>query len=309
MTNYEGYCAKIISGLRDILGADYTLERKIIPKNNSVQKDGLLIQKAGTPICSVIYLDELFAGNRSLAEIVSVVRQAFSDSGTTPISRLVASFSDFERNRSRVILRLLNYPANAERLKSIAHIKVLDMAAAFYLFVSDGPEGLRTAAVSNDLLKSWGVSFEELYPLALANTERIMPPLHTTFSQIMEDMATETGIPDFGFVKQPDPVPMHILTNRRKVFGAASILYPGFLKKVSGELDADLILLPSSLHEFIALPDMFFEDDSLEGFADLVKDVNSNEVSDMDRLSDNAYRYVRDEGAIYLMDTDICYHL
>lgn len=59
---------------------------------------------------------------------------------------------------------------------------------------------------------------------------------------------------------------------------------------------------------FIALPDIYGED-SLDRLADLVKEVNRKEVSDTDKLSDNAYRYVRDEDAVYLMDTDICYHL
>ena len=54
---------------------------------------------------------------------------------------------------------------------------------------------------------------------------------------------------------------------------------------------------------------MFFEEDSLNGFAEMVKEINFKEVSDTDKLSDNAYRYVRDEDAVYLMDTDICYHL
>lgn len=309
MTNYEGYCAKIISGLQDVLGTDYTLKREKVTKNNGTQKDGLIIQKSGESFSPVVYLDELYAENRSLAEIASTIYQAFFDFRESATMKILSLLTDFEKCRSHVILRLVNYSANAERLKTMAHVKILDMAAALYLFLNDGPEGLRTAAVSNEHLKVWGVSCEDLYPLALANTERLMPPLHTTFSQIMKDMEIEVGIPGFGFVKQPDPVPMYILTNRRKVFGATSILYPGFLKKVAGELDVDLILLPSSLHEFIALPDVFFEGDSLDGFAELVTEVNCNEVTDTDRLSDNAYRYVRDEDAVYLMDTDICYHL
>lgn len=309
MTNYEGYCAKIISGLQDILGTDYTLKREKVSKNNGTQKDGLIIQKSGESFSPVVYLDELYAENRSLAEIASTIYQAFSNFRESPTMKMLSLLTDFEKIRSRVILRLVNYSANAERLKSIAHIKVLDMAAAFYLFIGDGPEGLQTAAVSNDLLKSWGVSFEEFYPLALGNMERIMPPVRTNFLQIMKDIGIKIDMKSSGSLEHPFSDLMHILTNRQMVFGAASILYPSFLKKVSDELEDDLILLPSSVHEFIALPDMFFEEDSLNGFAEMVKEINFKEVSDTDKLSDNAYRYVRDEDAVYLMDTDICYHL
>lgn len=249
MTNYEGYCAKIISGLQDILGTDYTLKREKVSKNNGTQKDGLIIQKSGESFSPVVYLDELYAENRSLAEIASTIYQAFSNFRESPTMKMLSLLTDFEKIRSRVILRLVNYSANAERLKSVAHIKVLDMAAAFYLFIGDGPEGLQTAAVSNDLLKSWGVSFEELYPLALSNMEKLMPSLHTNFSQIMKEMNLEAGMQDLGFMGRTFSVPMHILTNRQKVLGAVSILYPGFLRKVSCELGVDLILIPSSVHE------------------------------------------------------------
>lgn len=309
MTNYESYCAKIISGLQDILGADYTLERKKVTKNNGAEKDGLILQKSGESFSPVIYLDDLFRENRSLAEIASTIYRAFSDFRESPTMKMLSLLTDFEKIRSRVILRLVNYSANAERLKTIAHIKVLDMAAAFYLFIGDGPEGLQTAAVSNDILKAWGVSCEELYPLALGNMEWIMPPVRTNFLQIMKDMGIKTNMKSSGFLEHPVPDLMHILTNRQMVFGAASILYPGFLKKVSDELEDDLILLPSSLHEFIALPDAFNGDNPLDRFAGLVKEVNCKEISDEDKLSDSVYRYVRDEDAIYLMDTNVCYHL
>ena len=55
MTNYEEYCAKIISGLQDILGTDYTLKREKVFKNNGTQKDGLIIQKSGESFSPVVY--------------------------------------------------------------------------------------------------------------------------------------------------------------------------------------------------------------------------------------------------------------
>ena len=56
MTNYEEYCAKIISGLQDILGTDYTLKREKVFKNNGTQKDGLIIQKSGESFCVPLFL-------------------------------------------------------------------------------------------------------------------------------------------------------------------------------------------------------------------------------------------------------------
>ena len=47
---------------------------------------------------------------------------------------------------------------------------------------------------------------------------------------------------------------MYVLTNKYKLWGAAAFLYPGVLKATAKRFGKDLIILPSSVHEVILIP-------------------------------------------------------
>lgn len=57
----------------------------------------------------------------------------------------------------------------------------------------------------------------------------------------------------------------------------------------------DLYILPSSIHELIAVPAYGEESDNLAG---IVKEVNRSAVLPEDKLSDTVYRYCRAKGII-----------
>ena len=92
-----------------------------------------------------------------------------------------------------------------------------------------------------------------------------------------------------------DPM-MLILTNQYKIYGATTMLYPGILKKISDKLDSDLVLIPSSIHEFLVLPRTIHDDiPTLNSF---INEVNSTEVTDEEILSDHVYIYSRKKQAV-----------
>lgn len=55
---------------------------------------------------------------------------------------------------------------------------------------------------------------------------------------------------------------MMILRTNSLEYGAAAVLFPEFLKEVAETIQDDLILLPSSIHEWIVFPRKQFEYDS-----------------------------------------------
>ena len=48
-----------------------------------------------------------------------------------------------------------------------------------------------------------------------------------------------------------DSLPMYILTNSRQTNGASAILYPGVLSSLAKKLGGNMLLIPSSIHEFL----------------------------------------------------------
>lgn len=64
-------------------------------------------------------------------------------------------------------------------------------------------------------------------------------------------------------------------------------------------VQADLILIPSSIHEMLAWPDRGAMD--IKELKEIVKIINQNDVRAEDVLSYNLYRYKRDSGGVELL--------
>ena len=81
---------------------------------------------------------------------------------------------------------------------------------------------------------------------------------------------------------------MLVLTNEKCFFGASVIAYPGVLEKAAELLGGDVMILPSSVHEVIAIP---AEGADPKALREMVKSINEAIVSPEDRLTDSVYRY------------------
>ena len=93
--------------------------------------------------------------------------------------------------------------------------------------------------------------------------------------------------------KEDEPsFPMYVLTNASRYYGASVLLLKKELSKISQSL-GNLIILPSSLHELIVLPENQYTGDC-EACAEMVKNVNTSVVLPEDYLSDHVYTYNRD---------------
>ena len=85
---------------------------------------------------------------------------------------------------------------------------------------------------------------------------------------------------------------MYVMTNRRKINGAAEILFPENLDKLASILHSDIYIIPSSTHEVIAISSNGHSADELQ---EMVNDINMNQVDLEDRLSNEVYHYDRNK--------------
>lgn len=89
----------------------------------------------------------------------------------------------------------------------------------------------------------------------------------------------------------PPEQTMWVISNEKGINGAASMLYENELHELAESLESDLYILPSSVHEVIAVSsDM----GSPEMLAQMVVEVNMQEVSLDERLSNQVYHYDKD---------------
>ena len=88
-----------------------------------------------------------------------------------------------------------------------------------------------------------------------------------------------------------DELTLYVLTNREKIFGASAMLYSEKLKELADRFGCDLLILPSSVHEVLIVPDDRKRE--YDYYRWMVKEVNTTQVDPEEILSYNLYRYDR----------------
>ncbi|MGX8728202.1 MAG: DUF5688 family protein, partial [Lachnospiraceae bacterium] len=173
--------------------------------------------------------------------------------------------------------------------QGVPHRRFLDLAVIYYFEVSERGIGEATSILNNREAQRWQLDEETLFHTSIANMRRMKP----VKSLSMEKLLEELGGPRF---TPPDITPFHlqmtVLTNEDRYFGAACLLTTEPFQMLADEARKDLFLLPSSIHEIIALPD-----DGSYSRLDLEKmviEVNTTQVVGYEVLSDHVYRYSRE---------------
>ena len=115
---------------------------------------------------------------------------------------------------------------------------------------------------------------------AEVNTKRLFPSIFLNMNDIIGNMfPCETDFDHEAFV----------LTNSKKEFGAATILYPQLLEQISQQLQCSFYLIPSSVHEMIIIADKGKQDALF--LHNMIMDVNYHCLAPEEILSDYPFYY------------------
>ncbi len=311
MTDFQN---KIKRALKEYGGKDSCVRISTVRKNNGIKLTGVSLFKDGSNITPTVYLDDYlrrYEGGETFGSIMGEIIAVLERSGREQHFDLNA-FTDWGRAQKRIVYKLVNAELNREQLQEIPNLPFLDMAIVFYYLLGEGEMGNATILVCNSHMEQWGVSAGELYACAHSNTRRLLP----VTIQNMEELMREVFLEDLGKKLKEEKereipadlggsvdemlksamdgregVPMYVMTNKNRYFGAACLLYPGVLRAFAERLDSNLYVLPSSIHEVILL-----EDDGCTPamqLQDMVRQVNRTQVAAEEVLSDTVYYYER----------------
>ncbi|MBS6952069.1 MAG: hypothetical protein KH230_02435 [Enterocloster asparagiformis] len=299
---YHTFLSAIRQQMQKRLGDEYVLTLHRIPRNNGLCLDGLSICGKGSRVAPTIYLNTCYQRfqngtplNQILDELVSLYRQSL-DNTPFDLNLLECAASV----RPRVAFRLINAQSNCELLKTLPHIPVLDLAKVFYLDLGADGAGTMTVRITNAHLDHWDMDLETLNRLADHNTPRLFPARISSIEDALGDLllpdrcdgSTCFDPPAFS---GPD-FPLYILSNQSGFSGAACMLYPDILKDFADRMKANLVVLPSSIHEVLLLPDR--GDQNYMELCRTVASINRSEVDPEERLSNHAYLFSRSTGRL-----------
>ena len=294
--NYQEFVGSVTGFLRESLPGGTRLQLIPREKNNGIIMDGLSVRKEGKRVAPMIYLDSYYReylDGRSLRGICDQILECCEDSDFEEHFD-VDFFREPERVRPTVAYRLINYEKNRELLQEIPHLPFLDLAVVFYSLLTDTPVGHATVLIRNSHLELWGKNTSWLYEAAKENTEKLLPKRLVSMEDMIYELSEGKQEPEYA------GVPMYVLTNSRKSFGAACLLYDGVLGECFRRLEESYYLIPSSVHEVILIPASAVGD-SRELCA-LVQEMNRTQVRSTEVLSDTVYLYSEETRRLEMID-------
>lgn len=229
-------------------------------------------------------------------------------------------FTDYSQVKQKIAYKLINYDKNRELLEDIPYVKYLDLAIVFYCIVMDERIGNASILIHNKHCAMWDVTPEEIYTIAMQNTPRLLPSELRNMEDVIRQIISEDLQREFQSFTVKDAkgdqtkeseewmgnvadqmiesirinkqaVPMYVLSNHTRVHGAACMLYQDVISEFAEDLQKDLYILPSSIHEIILIP-VEYSDNTLK-LNEMVQEVNMSQVDEEEVLADHAYYYSR----------------
>ena len=118
-------------------------------------------------------------------------------------------------------------------------------------------------------------------------------------SMLFSNAGSETGGGDGGSIQIPAPgdqmpedAQLLVLTTEDGILGASTLYYPGMTDRIARIVGGNYYVLPSSVHEVLIMPEGGRM--SPEEMAQMVREINENEVSPKERLGNRVLHYRED---------------
>ena len=257
-------------------------------KNNGTQLDGLIIFDPLLNISPTIYLNPYYhryLNGVSMEDIYEDILNTYHEH--LPQTDFdISLFKDFEKAKENILIKLVNFEKNKEILEDVPYVKFYDLAIIFVVAVSDFMHEYATILIHNQHLSFWNINEDELYQIAMKNTPNLLPYRLEPMDKLLESF--DDSLPLLFDTK------MYVLTNSIKIHGASCLTYPALLQTLAKELNDDLLIIPSSIHELLILPlTDASKEYSLLDYHEMIQEVNETQLTDDEVLTDHVYLYLQ----------------
>lgn len=298
MMKYEIFREVVADTFQNYLPEEYkNMEMKIVSVNKvNRMMDGInLIGNGEKAVSPTIYINDMY-DHYTLCNDLQEAIQSGAD-------RMVEAFKKcpevpaigFAEAKDNIVFQLVNTEQNREMLAEVPHREFQDLSIIYRWVVKVDAEGIQSTVVKNGLAEQFGVNEEQLFKLAAENTRRIFPPCIKSMNEVLLEMFEKDGMPreiaEMMLGEMPADGMMYVISNDRGINGAISMLYEDKLHSLAMELENDLYILPSSVHEVIAVSVDMGEPYEL---AQMVSEINMDQVALEERLSNQVYHYDKD---------------
>ena len=211
---------------------------------------------------------------------------------------MFGDMTDWEALRPRVRCQIIDRVRNLKLLHEVSNTEYLDLAVVYSLeFQEHGPY-IYSVRITKKMLGQMNVSVEELHKQALTNMKRKFPYKIEPLEDIILNQTAfdREHIPDGNQLN----LPVYVIQNRLEADGAAVILDQEPFEMLAHQLGTNLLVLPTSVHELMAMPEM--PDETVENMKTLLMKINLECVKTEEQLSPHVYRYDREKREMEIAD-------
>ena len=271
---------------------------------NNTSKLGITIKLPNIKATPVVYVDDMYNYYNNVNDLDDTLNKAISliESNINSIKNTKvddAVYKLMKDIKGNVFPRLVNTKTNEVMLQNTPHRGFLDMSIVYYIEqYNDRLNCIESIRITNELMECENISEEELYHNSMKNMlekekSRLMPMIKVIMSIQFGIPLMETEISKSDFLGGD----FVMLSNERGINGSRRLLATKALIKASEIAESDLYILPSSTQE-VLIVSVNEINASVSELKNMVSEVNMNEVSKEERLTDNVYIFKRDTNTI-----------
>ena len=286
MMNYEIFKEAVKEEFMDYMPEKFKdMELVVKPvKKVNVVLDGIMLMEDGKNISPMLYINDMYKKyqdcgdlERTLADACTLMEKAYGQAPDVDVDSIM------ENANEKIAFQLINTEQNKTFLEQVPHREFQDLSIVYRIIISADKNAVQSTKITNELAARLGMSEEQLFKCATENTRRIFPPVVRNVNDIISKMLEINGLEDV----LPEQT-MWVISCENGISGATSMLYEDELHNLAENLGSDLYILPSSVHEVIAIPS---DGKDPKELAQMVAEVNMQQVSMEERLSNQVYHY------------------
>ena len=178
--------------------------------------------------------------------------------------------TNYDEVKDKIYPRLINKTNLNDKLSKCWYNEYLDLYLMYHIRLDE----TKSAILCESMLKFWNIDFDKVRIQAEKNVASQVLMLK------MEEALRKLTDKD---VSIPEDVEMYIITTEYQTYGAGAIL-------ANKEwYEDDLLLLPSSVNEWIALPWDYYINTGYSMLCDMIQNINREIVHPQEVLSDHPY--------------------
>lgn len=297
MLNYEEFKEVVKERMERVFPAPYVIRYDKIVKINRILDSISILENSGRNCGPTLYLNDLYdiyKENGNLEEYMVDLVKKIKLAVQTNIDL------DLSKAKDNIICQVVNTEQNKEMLANVPHREILDLSIIYRWVVSNRENGVSSCIVKKQLADQLGLTEEQLYDLAWKNTKRLYPPVVESLMEVIlgfyKEFMSEEMLENVASKMEEElgmelDVPMYVISNKQRWNGDIYMTDTDVLFNLAEKLDSDLFILPSSIHECIAVPTS--EGVNLNSLLEMVCEVNFSQAKEEERLSNNVYYFDR----------------